>query len=150
MSFEPSIMSKVQKAVAIFRSGFNCSQALLRTYGPDYDVSPLHAVQIAAGFGGGMRRGDTCGAVTGALMVLGLRYGPRQAQDASAKDTVYPKVREFSRRFEDRCGSVVCRDLLGSDIGTPEGMKHAKEEKLFETVCPQIVQVAAEILEEMF
>jgi len=64
-------MSKVQDAVSAFESGFNCSQAIVRTYGPDYGLSALDSVRVSCGFGGGMRRGDTCGAVTGALMVLG-------------------------------------------------------------------------------
>ena len=68
-------MSKVKDAVSAFESGFNCSQAIVRTYGPDYGLSALDAIRVSCGFGGGMRRADTCGAVTGALMVLGLRFG---------------------------------------------------------------------------
>lgn len=115
-------MSKVQDAVSAFESGFNCSQAILRTYGPDYGLSALDSVRVSCGFGGGMRRGGTCGAVTGALIVLGLRFGPRDASDTAAKAGVYSKVTEFQSRFEARCDSVACRDLLGCDISTPEGM----------------------------
>ncbi len=96
-----------------------------------------------------MRRADTCGAVTGALMVLGLRYGPQDISDTSAKAGVYAKVTDFCTRYESRCDSVVCRDLLGCDISTPEGMEHAKNNNLFKSVCPMMVQVAAEILEQM-
>ena len=142
-------MSKVQDAVSAFESGFNCSQAIVRTYGPDYGLSVLDSVRVSCGFGGGMRRGDTCGAVTGALMVLGLRFGAQDASDTSAKVAVYPKVGEFQSRFESRCDSVACRDLLGCDISTPEGMEHATRDNLFKTVCPRMVQVAAEILEDM-
>lgn len=142
-------MSKVQHAVSTFKSGFNCSQAILRTYGPDYGLSPLDSLRVSCGFGGGMRRGDTCGAVTGALMILGLRYGPQNTSDTSAKADVYSKVTEFCSRYESRCGSIVCRDLLGCDISTPQGMEHAKSNNLFGTVCPKMVQIAAEILEEM-
>jgi C_GCAxxG_C_C family probable redox protein len=106
-------------------------------------------VRVSCGFGGGMRRGDTCGAVTGALMVLGLRFGARDASDTSAKAAVYSKVEEFQSRFESHCDSVSCRDLLGCDISTPQGMEHATGNNLFKTVCPGMVQVAAEILEDM-
>ena len=96
-----------------------------------------------------MRRGDTCGAVTGALIVLGLRYGPKDVSDTSAKNDVYSRVTEFCRRYESRCGYINCRDLLGCDISTEEGMKKARKNNLFKTVCPRMVQTAAEILEEM-
>jgi C_GCAxxG_C_C family probable redox protein len=142
-------MSKVQDAVSAFESGFNCSQAIVRTYGPDYGLSVLDAVRVSCGFGGGMRRADVCGAVTGALMVLGLRFGAADTSEASAKAGVYSKVGEFCSHFESRCGSAVCRDLLGCDISTPEGREHARGNNLFKTVCPGMVRAAAEILEDM-
>ena len=135
-------MSKVQEAVSVFQSGFNCAQAIVRIYGPEYGLSVLDSLKVSCGFGGGMR--------TGALMVLGLRYGPKDVSDKSAKDDVYSKVTEFCRRYEARCDSIICRELLGCDISTEEGMKKAKENNLFETVCPRMVETAAEILEEMW
>jgi C_GCAxxG_C_C family probable redox protein len=142
-------MDKVQEAVSTFQEGFNCSQAIVRTYGPEYGLSPLDSLRVSCGFGGGMRRGDTCGAVTGALMILGLRYGPKVVSDKSAKEGVYSRVTEYCRRYEARCDSVNCRELLGCDISTKEGMKQAMENDLFKTVCPRMVQTAAEILEQM-
>jgi C_GCAxxG_C_C family probable redox protein len=142
-------MSKVQQAVSAFQSGFNCSQAIVSTYGPGHGLSAIDGLKVGSGFGGGMRRAGTCGAVTGALMVLGLRYGPKDTSDTSARMDVYSKVTEFCSRFESRCGSVTCRDLLGCDISTPEGMERAGADNLFKTVCPKMVQAAAEILEEM-
>ncbi|UCF13962.1 MAG: C_GCAxxG_C_C family protein [Phycisphaerales bacterium] len=142
-------MSKVQDAVSAFESGFNCSRAIVRTYGPDYGLSVLDAIRVSCGFGGGMRRGDVCGAVTGALMVLGLRFGAQDGSDTSAKAGVYSKLAEFYCQFESRCDSVACRDLLGCDISTPEGMEQATSNNLFKTVCPKMVQAAAEILEDM-
>ncbi|MHC4085034.1 MAG: C-GCAxxG-C-C family protein [Planctomycetota bacterium] len=142
-------MDKVKEAVSAFQEGFNCSQAIAGTYGPEYGLSVLDALKVSCGFGGGMRRGDTCGAVTGALMVLGLQYGPKDVSDKSAKEDVYSKVTEFCRRYEARCDSIICRELLGYDMSTEEGMKKAKKNNLFDTVCPKMVQTAAEILEEM-
>lgn len=142
-------MSKVKDAVSAFESGYNCSQAIVCTYGPDYGLSSLDSVRVSCGFGGGMRRGDMCGAVTGALMILGLRFGEQDASDTSAKEEVYSKVTEFQSRFESRCDFVVCRDLLACDISTPEGMEHATRSNLFKTVCPKMVEAAAEILEQM-
>ena len=135
-------MDKVQEAVSVFKSGFNCSQAIVRTYGPEYGLTPLDSLRVSCGFGGGMRRGDTCGAVTGALMVLGLRYGPKDVADTSAKNDVYSRVTEFCRRYEARCDSVVCRELLGCDISTEEGQQNLEKflnEKLTSEQLPEFI-----------
>lgn len=142
-------MSKVQEAVSAHKEGLNCSQSIVGTYGPEYGLSQLDLLRVSCGFGGGMCHGDTCGVVTGALMVLGLRYGPKDVSDTSAKTDVNPKVTEFYLRFKSRCGYINCRDLLGCDISTEEGMEQARENNIKETVCPRMIQTAAEILEEM-
>ncbi len=142
-------MDKVQESVSVFQSGFNCAQAILRAYGPEYGLSALDSLKVSCGFGGGIRRGHVCGAVTGALMVLGLRYGPKDVSDKSAKEGVYSKVTEYCRRYEARCDSIICRELLGCDISTEEGMEFARKNNLFDTVCPRMVETSAEILEEM-
>lgn len=108
------------------------------------------ALKLAAGFGGGMgRMADTCGAVTGAFLALGLKYGPATAGDSRAKEKTYELVREFASRFKARNGSLACRDLLGCDISAPDGWQRARQQKLTSTVCPKIVQDAAETLEEL-
>ena len=96
-----------------------------------------------------MRMAETCGAVTGAFMVLGLKYGNSTAEDKEAKAKTYEKIVEYTDRFKARNDSVKCSQLLGCDISTPEGMEKAKENRLFVSVCPKLVQEAAEILEEM-
>ena len=93
--------------------------------------------------------GETCGAVTGAFMVLGLRNCGADCETPLGRKGVYAAVREFVSRFERRTGSVICRDLLGHDISTSAGMQAAKEHSLFDTKCPKLVQDAAEILEGM-
>lgn len=143
-------MSRVEQAAACFKGGFNCSQAVLSTYAEDFDLDREAALKLAAGFGGGMgRMAGTCGAVTGAFMVLGLKHGPTEPNDQTGRETVYERVREFAKRFEARNGTTVCRNLIQSDIDTPEGLAMARQQKLFATVCPKFVQDAAEILEEM-
>jgi C_GCAxxG_C_C family probable redox protein len=108
------------------------------------------ALKIAQGFGGGMgRMAQTCGAVTGAFMVLGLKYGNADIHDKKAKERIYGLVREFVRRFESRNSSISCRELLGCDISGPGGVKEAKEKGLFTSVCPKAVRDATEILDEM-
>ncbi len=82
-------------------------------------------------------------------MVLGLKYGNSTAEDKESKLKTYKKIEEYTNRFKTRHGSVTCRELLGCDISTPEGMKEAKDKGLFSSICPRMVQDAAEILEEM-
>ena len=141
--------TKAEQAVKRFRKGFNCSQGVLGSYCEQFGLECDKAFKVATGFGGGMRMGGTCGSVTGALMVLGLKYGNTAAEDKEAKANTYKKVEEYTKRFKARNDSVTCRDLLGCDISTPEGMKEAKDKGLFSTICPKIVQDAVEILEEM-
>ena len=142
-------MNNVNIAVERFINGSNCSQAVLGSYCQEFGLDCETAFKVATGFGGGMRMGETCGAVTGAFMVLGLKYGNTTAEDKAAKAKTYGKVIEYTSRFKARNGSVVCKELLDCDISIPEGMKKAQEDGLFDSVCPKMVQEAAEILEEM-
>ena len=142
-------MNRVETAVSRFAEGYNCSQAVLSAYADRLGLDDETALKIAAGFGGGMgRMAETCGAVTGAFMVLGLKYGAA-SPDREAKERVYERIRHFAERFKTRNGSLVCRDLLGCDISTAEGVQRARELELFTKTCPKFVRDACEILEEM-
>lgn len=140
---------KSEQAVEWFKNGFNCSQAVLGSYGREFGLDCEQAFKVATGFGGGMRMAETCGAVTGAFMVLGLKYGNTTADDKESKAKTYERIVEYTRRFKARNGSVRCRELLGCDISTPEGMEKARKNELFDSVCPKMVRDAAEILEEI-
>jgi C_GCAxxG_C_C family probable redox protein len=108
------------------------------------------AFRVACGFGGGCGRlGLTCGAVTGAYMVIGLKYGKVRADDNDAKEKTYAFVQEFSERFVTRNKSLNCTELLGCDLGTLEGRTKMKEQNLSVTVCEKLVKDAREILEEI-
>ncbi len=135
-------MSKVEKAVECFEDGFNCSQAIFAAYGRELGIPLDQAFKIASGFGGGMHIGGTCGVVTGAFMVLGLKF-------AQGKDKPYDKIIEFAENFCQRNKSTDCQTLIGCDIRTEEGRNKATEEGLFRSICSQLVKDAAEILEEM-
>jgi C_GCAxxG_C_C family probable redox protein len=140
-------MSRLETALSRFAAGFNCSQVVLSAYAEGIDDET--ALKIASGFGGGMgRMADTCGAVTGAFMVLGLKYG-HASPDREAKEAIYARIRDFAKWFKGRNGSLACRDLLACDISVPEGLRRATDEKLFSAVCPKFVRDACEILEEM-
>jgi C_GCAxxG_C_C family probable redox protein len=139
----------VNKALECFKEGFNCTQAVLSTYGPQFGLDRESAIRIAKAFGSGMGMGETCGAVSGALMVIGLKHAGLKGRSLFSEDRTEDIAREFTARFKERNGTTECRELLGCDLGTPEGVKTAKKEKHFKKRCPKFIQDAAEILEEI-
>jgi len=133
-----------------FERGFNCAQIVLSVFAARLGMDEALARRLAAGFGGGVARmGGTCGAVSGAYMALGLKYGSASAGDHESKETVYRLEREFRNRFEAKHGSTTCRDLLGLDLGREDQYQEAKDRKLFQTVCANFVAEAVGILEEL-
>jgi C_GCAxxG_C_C family probable redox protein len=139
-------MSNVEKAVECFKQGYSCSCAIFSNYGTELGIDKANALKVSAPFGAGMARmGETCGCVTGALMVLGLKY----AAGKDSKEKLYRIANEFADKFKKKNGSVMCRELLGYDISTDEGFNIIKEKNLVNTLCPKLVQSAAEILEEI-
>ncbi len=136
-------------AVKAFNSGQNCSQAILSTFGADFGLDTDLALKLAAPFGGGMgHTGRTCGAVTGALMVIGLHCGKDAKFTPKQKAASYKLAEKFIGKFQARNKSAQCKDLLGCDISTADGMEMAKKGNLFKTVCPKMVKDASEILED--
>ncbi|MCE5252334.1 C-GCAxxG-C-C family protein [bacterium] len=143
-------MNRVERAVSCFNEGFSCSQSVFSTYAEHLGIDRETALRLAGGLGGGMgRMGETCGALTGAVLVIGLVYGSTESGENEAKIKTYSLVQEAFKRFGARCGSVNCRDLLGSDICSPENRAQVRDQGLFGTVCPKCVRDAAEILEEI-
>jgi C_GCAxxG_C_C family probable redox protein len=139
-------MENVTQAVDLFLNGLTCSQAVLTVFGEAYGLDTELAQKLGRPLGGGMGRlGRTCGAVTAAVLVLGIA---KDGEDKdAAKHVTFSSVQEFFRRFETLHGTTECKDLLGADVSTEEGMKKIQDEKLFTTVCPVFVRDAANILE---
>ena len=143
-------MSRFELATACFKDGSSCSQAVFSTYATQLGLNREAALRIAGAFGGGMgHMGETCGAVTGAFMVIGLRYGRTIAGDRQSQDKTDSLVNEFVNRFKSRNTSIVCKELLGCDLSTPEGTNMAKEKNLRDTLCTGFVRDAAEIIEQI-
>jgi len=139
-----------KKAATLFAEGFNCAQAVLTSHAQQFGLVPETALKLSAAFGAGMgRQGEVCGAVTGALMVIGLASGHSIADDKEAKERTYRLARRFLNEFAQRNGSIRCRELLGCRIDEAEGMERARQQVLFTTICPRLVDEASEILEQM-
>jgi len=139
-------VNTVDLAVARFGKGHSCAQAVFSVFAEPMGMDYQTAVRLSSGFGGGMGLGSVCGAVTGAIMAIGLKYG---GVDPKAKGQSAKLVREFTDRFKAQHRSLNCRDLLGCDLSTPEGRQTAKDKNLYATVCNGIVRDAAKILSEL-
>lgn len=143
----------LQIAMEMFLRNYSCAEStltgLVKEFGLDCNCAP----RIATAFGGGMGgQGKVCGALSGAMMALSLKFGREQAEDNEAKFVTYAKVRELFRHFEKEFGTCNCYDLIGIDLTTPEGLAEAKEIGLHANVCSKFVrsaiEVTANILEE--
>jgi C_GCAxxG_C_C family probable redox protein len=135
-------MEYVDDAVQLFENGYRCSQAVFAAFSEDFGLPKEQALKIGACFGSGMRKGEVCGACTGALMVLGLKFGDNKAKGDDA-------CVRFLDKFEKDNGSYICRDLLNCDIRTEEGVEYAIENNLFKEFCPKMVESAAKITKDI-
>ncbi len=143
-------MCKSDCAVDCFNNGYNCAQAVFSTYCEQLGLDKTNALKIAGSFGAGMGYiGETCGAVTGAVMLIGLKHGKVHKDNNEAKETTYNLVQEYTKRFKAINGSVKCTELLGYDLSTAEGFKTAGESNLWKTVCARLVKDSAQIVEEL-
>jgi C_GCAxxG_C_C family probable redox protein len=138
------------KVIELFRQRFNCCQAVFTAYRqPELDEPTALKLATVFGAGGcGTGRG-TCGAVAGALLAISMKHGRAETEDEAAKRRTYELGRRFRAEFEARNGSCFCRDLIGVDLGLPEGYDRAVKERLFETKCLSYVRSAAELLEDL-
>lgn len=142
-------MTREENAVSLFFEGFSCSQAVLDSFADELGVTSEQARKISSCFGAGMRKGEVCGACTGALMVLGLKYSTADAADKERKYRANQLAVRFLERFAQLNGSYICNTILGCDISTPEGMQFANGRGMFRTVCPKMVASAVSVLEEI-
>jgi C_GCAxxG_C_C family probable redox protein len=143
--------SRADEAEALFREGFSCSQAVLAVFAGDFGLDRDIAIKIAQGFGGGISlTDDICGALSGAVMVIGLRYGRTKAEDIAAKDRTYEAVRKFLLQFKERHnGEMSCTGLVGFNLSDPAQFAAAKEQKVVRERCPSFVRDAVELVEKL-
>jgi C_GCAxxG_C_C family probable redox protein len=131
----------------LFREGFSCSQAVLMAFAPGLGMDERQAALVASAFGGGMaRHGWTCGALTGALMAMGLHAGHTTAEDTATKDDLYARAQALVARFDQRHGATTCRQLVGANMLDPVERQAASDRGVFTTLCPQLVRTAAALV----
>jgi len=139
---------KQESAVDIFSKNFNCAQSVISVFCDKYGMDKETALKISGGLGGGFRSGDICGAVSGAVLVIGLKYGHCIEGDLDMKRNCNSKTIEFLNEFRAQNKAITCRDILQCDISTPEGMEEARSKNLFKTVCVDMVKSAVSMLEK--
>ena len=133
-------MTHEEKALSYFKEKFHCSQSVLAAYADELGLTEEQALKIASCFSAGMRKGEVCGACSGALMVLGMLYGQADKNDLDNR---------FLDRFKELNGTYICNEILGCDITTQEGVEYAIKHELFTTTCKDMVALAVQVLEEI-
>lgn len=142
-------MIRKELAISYFKQGYNCSQSVVLAFKDILKVDPEILVKVSSPFGGGLSRmRETCGAVSGMVLVIGTVFGYETPETGLKKKELYEKTQEVLREFESRFGSLTCRTLLDlkqiHDIPTPEN----RDEHFYKTrPCTELIGGAAEILE---
>lgn len=142
---DTNLHSYTDKALKLFSQRFHCSQAVLAAFSKELGITEEQALKLGACFGGGMCRGEVCGACTGALMALGLQFGQCEIGDVERKEKTNGMTVRFLETFANENGSYMCRELLGCDLSTDDGKLYAREHQLFTEFCPKMVASATEI-----
>jgi C_GCAxxG_C_C family probable redox protein len=129
---------------------YNCAQSIVKTFASETGISENELIHLAFPFGAGLgREGYVCGALSGASMILGAKYGKVLNGKETYRDRIYGLTQELLEQFRKKQGSVLCKELLNFDLSKPEELLRAREAGVFTTKCPEFVQQAAEILEEL-
>lgn len=142
----PSDQALSEKAVAYFQSGYNCAQSVLLALYEHLEPDGKNSLvpKIAAGFGGGIGRcGSACGALTGSVMAVGIKYASNEAGVEKRAET-YAKAKKLYKQFEKQQGTVLCRDLIKYDLSNPDEAAKFRQEKVSEKVCVNLIKSAIE------
>lgn len=136
------------RGVELFSSGYNCAQAAFCAWAPEFGLDEAAALKTASAFGGGIARtGNICGALSGALMALGMKRAPAESSP-EIKAANYARAQALMAAFSERCGAVTCRDLTGCDLSTKEGSERFATLKLGKTLCVKLVETAVDLVAE--
>lgn len=142
-------MKHVELAKKYFGQKYHCSQAVLAAFAEEIGLTEEQALKLGGCFGGGMCKGEVCGACTGALMALGLKFGQSDILDMKSRKKANDVTVEFLDMFKQENGSYICKELLGCDLATDEGKQYAIENNLFIEFCPKMVESATIIAERL-
>jgi len=145
------LSKRIERATELFGPDkCSCSQAIAVAFASAAGLDETTAMNAARGFGGGIAgHGLTCGAVTGAIMILGVHAAQVTKDEKSAKTKAYELAHQFTSRFLARHETLECKGLIGVDLSTEAGRKLNADMKITRRMCPDFVHTAAEIVEEL-
>ena len=132
-------MERTEIAKNYFAQKCHCSQAVLASFADALGITEETALKFGSCFGGGMRKGEVCGACTGALMALGMKFGMSEVGDLENQQIADGYARRFLDEFAKQNGSYLCRNLLKRNLASDEERQKAREEGLFALVCPKMI-----------
>jgi C_GCAxxG_C_C family probable redox protein len=140
--------SKIMEARKLFDGNFNCAQSALSVFDLEFGISREKLQHLSSGFGAGMcYQGMTCGAVAGAYMALGLISGKKFHEPEMIKENTFQLIKVFNKKFIEKHGSTICKELLQFDISTVQGIEIARQNGVFENRCPNFVPDAVAMIE---
>lgn len=145
------LMTRKEQAIELFKKQFNCSQAVFTAYRQKDVLSEQDALKLSTIFGAGVActGNGPCGALSGALMAISMQHGRGDLESVEAKGKTYVLGQQLLAEFKERMGASACEAIIGINIGTPENLALAREQKLFETRCVDAVKTACDILDKI-
>lgn len=142
-------MTHADKAEALFKEGYNCSQAVVVAFCDVTKMDEKTALALSSSFGGGMGRlREVCGAVSGMFMVAGLLYGYTSPTDNEKKKAHYALIQAMAQKFKDKTGSIICRELLGGPDNSPNPTLRTAE-FYKKRPCSELVRICADIVDQV-
>ncbi len=142
-------MNKENRAIELFSNGFNCAQAVLGAFCDDLGLDRNTAMKVASGLGGGVKTGEICGAVSGAVLAIGQKYGYGTVMNPEAKEKTNKLVQSFHEEFRKTQSSIICREILGLDPSIPDQREDILKKDLFNSTCPLAIKTSVRILSQM-
>jgi C_GCAxxG_C_C family probable redox protein len=143
-------MDRVNKALELYQEGLSCSQAVFSVFADKFDLDEKAMMKIAGGFGGGIgASGLICGALSGSVMVLGLKFGASDGADTDSKHKTRELVRVFMKKFSDQFGAIDCKCLLGFDMSRQEDFDYVHNNNITRQLCPKFIEFAVVELEKI-
>lgn len=140
------------RAVELFKQGFNCSQAVFVAFIDEFDMDEETALKVSAGLGGGVGRlREVCGTISGAAMVAGMLYGATQGDRQDQKAETYRIVQQIAEEFKKQNSTIICRELL--KIKASEKQTHIPDERTDEYYkkrpCLKTIEDTAKIIDKI-
>jgi C_GCAxxG_C_C family probable redox protein len=151
-----SLSEKEKELVAIaltkFKEGYHCAQSVVYAFADEVNIDKNILLTLSTGFGAGIgRKQEVCGAVSGAIIILGAKYGRKENETDDKTEITYKEVQNFIDGFKNEKGTIRCSELLqGCNLLTEEGQKMFNEKKMLHKICFKCVELACNMLSSRF